>query len=198
MKVIYVITVLFFFSCNKDSGPTTVEGRVVETGSNKAIPYAEVYLVKEKAEFFSSALNVETLQTIKADGQGKFSFSFDADEDYIYGVNAQAEGYLYTSGSYISLERGSKNKKDIPLNGYGYLKYHIKNVQNKYVIFTSEYCFDSRYFGENTDTSVVCRYNGNAIYRFNYMLVNYPNDTLQLFREIYIPAHDTASITIEY
>ncbi|MGZ8568413.1 MAG: hypothetical protein ACXWW0_03400 [Bacteroidia bacterium] len=199
MKAIYAIIFLVLtFACAKDSGPTSVEGRVLELGSNKPIPNADVFLLREKREMLGAGVwGISNLKTVKSDAEGKFRFNFEADEDYVYGMNAEAPDYQSNSTTYRGVERGKRNKTDIFLNGFGYLKYHIKNVKNQYHIGFSYSCFNSDYFSANTDTSIICQDNGNVNREVIYRLTSF-TDTITVKKEIYIPVHDTVSITIEY
>jgi hypothetical protein len=120
-----------FMGCkNQLDGTTTVKGTVVEEGSTRRIPNAEVLLIKQKRES-ATAMGRQTVMHVNADEKGDFSFSFEADGDYYYTAEAKAE-YYFDGGEGGSIKSGVPNKNvEIRLKPKGYIRLLLVNEPPK-------------------------------------------------------------------
>lgn len=121
---------LFAFSCKKTartSGPTSVQGQVVDQSSGKGIYDAMVGLMQQPKDAVG-ALGMKQIAGVSSDRNGNFSFNFNYDDNYSYEVRASANYYYENSGGGTSLSAGSNNNVKVRLVPKGYVKFLLHNV----------------------------------------------------------------------
>ena len=113
LAILFLSYASLFFSttaCERsNSGPTIVEGQVIERVSGKAVPDAYVQLYQPGTGFSSGYSKVG--DPYKADGNGKFSFTYDAETESSYLLMGySAKGHYTDWQEAPSLKSGGKNK----------------------------------------------------------------------------------------
>ncbi len=134
MKYLYAAIIIYLcFSCKKDGGgflgmgeggETTVQGKITERGSGKAVPYAHVNLRSLPKDANISVYRTDT--ALYADENGNYSFSFTADKDRDYHVLPRHELYDNRQ-SKTDIRTGRKNNLNPELDPWAWVRVHIIN-----------------------------------------------------------------------
>lgn len=172
------------------------------------VPDTWLYLLRrDKDDVFNfNTQNYEIIEAKRSDAQGKAEFTFNFEEKYTYDFYAVNENGYYDDGN---------NRADIPykqkdgevfisLQPIGYISFRIKDIEPlnpQEKVSISSYIRGFSYIkGHNIDTLICCSaVSGNTkneivwwVYEDQY----YEGDKYGL--EVYVPAHDTTLVTIEY
>jgi hypothetical protein len=123
-----LIPLLFAFSCKKKdatSGPTTIQGQVVDASSGKGIYDATVGLVQQPKGSFGAA-GMKQIAGVSSDRNGNFSFNFNYDDNYSYEVLATAN-YYYDSNGGTDIKAGNNKDVKVLLTPKGYVRFLLHN-----------------------------------------------------------------------
>jgi hypothetical protein len=176
---------------------TTVEGTVVEEGSTRRIPNAEVLLIKQKRES-ATAMGRQTVMHVNADEKGDFSFSFEANGDYYYTAEAKAEHY-YDGGEGGSIKSGMPNKNvEIKLIPKGYVRFLLVNEEPKDTIQRYKMNGVEAFYNLHTDTTYYLAFLGNTNTSLGWWITKKDGVENHYLGEIFTPALDTVEFTIKY
>lgn len=193
--LLYLVLTLHI-NCNKDTSPhTTVNGTVLEFGTNKPIAGATVFLERAaKDAFLSQAYS--TYQTFTSDANGKYTFTFDYEEAYKYQVTSTNASYYPSEHYTVHLGENSINIIQYPP---GYLKLHIKNLSGSEQIGINAHWYGGpqQFYGMNVDTILIGSVNGNtsvSIY-WNSIKNGITSDSSAI---LYCPGFDTVTYNINY
>lgn len=225
--IFFLIIGFLFTTCTKQSGPTTVSGFVLDAYKNQPIPGATVYVLEAEE---GSGFNISTgygygfpIKQTTSSSDGSYSIGFDARKGYSYyasaskdecqRVNGGQPGFNLDNDSYVEISKGKKNtNKNIPLIANGYVKLHIKNIDNplrtdQFVIdnFISSKIFSVNHDhqiilnGDNIDTIIKIAQKGNFDNSINCgTLKNNSVIWNSLIVKLFCPAFDTINYEINY
>lgn len=199
----YIFLLLFFISlsslrCNKDKEiiHPTISGTVLESGSNKAIEGVTVFLARKDKNIIGG-LGYQTLETKTSDASGKFSFDYNPDEKFIYVVAARKAPYF--DSEYYYPNSWTNNILTIYLKPPGYLKIHIKNINNSDLIGIGSPCtINCSFYGYQDNIAGIYKILGNTPYQLVWYVYKFNVDTTTHFGTINIPAFDTVLFNINY
>jgi hypothetical protein len=190
-------------SCRKE--PTkpikpVVYGQVLEQGTNKPIPNAQIIVSHCVGDFGSSGgvscINIDTFFT---DSKGAYRYEPDyAIEDNGYTLTASAKGYLKQVDP-AAIFANQIRKEDIVLVPGGYIKFHIKNISKSDWVQLLDWgqLHDNAFYGPNVDTTIYQLSYANKLIVFNWKVIK--DITTTRFKDsIYLPALDAAFYRIEY
>lgn len=97
-------------SCQKQDGPTLVEGQILEVGSNKPVPYAHIEVYGQAGSGLHSGYS-PTNEPHQADANGRFSFHFNANSGTAYLLKAHSDaGHASRWGEEPNVDEGQKNR----------------------------------------------------------------------------------------
>lgn len=198
-----LITVCASCSCSKDSGPTLVEGKVIDKTTGNPVAGATVQLKKRSPDSPVYYMGGIVIDTYISNNDGTFAFNFEAESNYEYHV--EAHGHIIENGNYAEVEKKGRKNKDLIINilPKAYLKIYVKNVTKKYNYFSCGSSFHEQMGGEfigyDVDTFAVGTVNGNnddnIIWGTRDSLENYGYDSII---SKYFPAYDTSIYYITY
>src|SRR5690606_32185691 len=117
-----VLITLTCQSCTKN-GSESVEGSVLEYGSNKPIPNATVYLMEVKGTFLGPS-GSSKIDSTTSDHNGRYKFTY-MDNPYVSEIRGKANLY-YDNYAYI-MGTGKKLKTDLILDPHAWLRIHVKS-----------------------------------------------------------------------
>lgn len=151
-------------SCSKN-GSESVEGRVLEYGSNKPIANATVYLMEVKGTFLGPS-GSSKIDSTTSDQNGRYKFTY-MDNPYVSEIRGKANLY-YDNHAYI-MGTGRKLKTDLILDPHAWLRIHVKNVnpvdENDGISFETFSCNETGYVGTDIDEKLICQFRGNKSHK---------------------------------
>ncbi len=202
LNIILCLSVCFFAACNKESGPTTVNGTVRDVTTNVGVSNAEVGLFETDGES-AFGLGGVLMEEKYSDASGEFIFNFNAREGYQYYVQAIKYQYWNDQSNNIEFVQYGEDDVIVYLQPEGYLELHIKNEppSSPYDVIslnTSDPSNDGPFSGENIDTTIVLRTYGNASNPIVWGIYFIDSLTYTEELEIYTPAFDTTFFEILY
>ncbi|MBP9549683.1 MAG: hypothetical protein KBE86_11060, partial [Chitinophagales bacterium] len=129
MKKIYLLTIisLLIISCEKESGPTFINGSVKDKTTNAGIANADVGLFETDGES-AFGLGGVLIDEIYSDAAGKFTFDFEARNGYSYYVQAIKDQYWNNQTDNITFvdDTGGETDVIVYLHPEGWLKLTIR------------------------------------------------------------------------
>ncbi|MBK6732042.1 MAG: hypothetical protein IPG60_14155 [Bacteroidetes bacterium] len=166
MKKIYLLTIisLLIISCEKESGPTEINGSVKDKTTNAGIENADVGLFESDGEN-SWGLGGVLIDEIYSDADGNFTFDFEARKGYSYYVYAIKDQYWNIDGDNITFVDNTGGETDVTvfLQPEGWLSIHFKNIPptSIYDNFDINGYVTDGFNGEDVDTIVLYKVYGN-------------------------------------
>jgi hypothetical protein len=191
--------VLLVIGCSKN-GSESVEGRVLEFGSNKPIPNATVYLMEVKGTFLGPS-GSSKIDSTTSDHNGRYKFTY-MDNPYVSEIRGKANLY-YDNYAYI-MGTGKKLKTDLILDPHAWLRIHVKNVNpvdtNDYISLgiNTHNCVKG-FWGNTIDTIFICdnfKGNRNSLYKYKSAKTNVGWVEKEI--NVLLGSKDTTDIQIEY
>jgi hypothetical protein len=185
--------------CNKN-GSESVEGRVLEYGTNKPIANATVYLMEVKGTFLGPS-GSSKIDSTTSDHEGRYKFTY-MDNPYVSEIRGKANLY-YDNHAYI-MGTGKKLKTDLKLDPHAWLRIHLKNVNpvdsaDFLSVGLNPTDCAKGFRGMNIDTFMICeKYKGNKNKKLKYAVTKRSTGRVELIKEILMGAHDTTELLIEY
>jgi hypothetical protein len=198
IPLIFTISiVLLWIGCSKN-GSESVEGRVLEYGTNKPIANATVYLMEVKGTFLGPS-GSSKIDSTTSDHNGRYKFTY-MDNPYVSEIRGNANLY-YDNYAYI-MGTGKKLKTDLILDPHAWLRIHVKsnnpgNTTNS-IFFEDGSCTPEGHVGKNLDTISVCQKRGNRNFKFFYSTSTSTHGNQRFPLELNLPAHDTTTVVIEF
>ncbi len=207
MKQIFYLFFLSFIatasSCEKESGPTTANGTVLDKTTNTPVADAEVGLFEKEPGLFAN-LGAELLQTKYSDANGKCSFDFIARKGYVYYLQAIKDQYFNDQSNNISYlhDTGGETDVTVYLQPEAFLQVHV--IDKEPYFDNSEfrgnlYGGSIQIYGYMLDTTFIGKVYGNTDFQLYCVVENLTSHELEIFDNlIYCPAFDTTYFEISY
>ncbi|MBP9705615.1 MAG: hypothetical protein KBD79_12740, partial [Chitinophagales bacterium] len=174
MKKIYLLTIisLLIISCEKESGPTKINGSVKDKTTNAGIENAEVGLFETDGES-AFGLGGVLIDEIYSDADGKFTFDFEARKGYSYYVQAIKDQFWNNQTDNITFVENTGGETDVTvfLQPEGWLSIRLHNIN---VYNPTDYISVSDiglFYGNAIDTTVVQIIYGNQENRIVWGIV---------------------------
>ncbi len=165
LTYIFCITICVLPSCNKESGPTTVNGIVKDVTTNVGVSNAEVGLFETDGES-AFGLGGVLMEEKYSDASGEFIFSFDAREGYQYFVQAIKDQYFNDQSNNVMFIDGAGTSSNLYvfLQPEGYLEIHYQNIppSTPYDNFGVNGYLTDGFDGDEIDTTVLYTVYGNS------------------------------------
>lgn len=186
------------FSCKKKdptSGPTSVQGQVVDQNSGKGIAGATVGLVKQPKDAIGAA-GMKQIDGATSHKNGNFSFNFNYDGNYDYKVLATANYYYDSNSGSADVNAGSNKNVKVYLVPKGYVRFLLHNASSSpgVTINITNY---NHSINTKKDTSVITIGTGNKSELF-YWGIDGSTGSKKDSANIYVKALDTVDYTINY
>lgn len=186
-------------SCEKqkDYGPQTTTGMVIDKTTGEAVPYASVYLIsKERGQDNSE----EILDAMLSEQDGSFQFEFIIHRDSVYKALAIKDRYLHNGNNETWIKDMNQHVK-VPLQPIAHLKLRIKNIppaSSSDKISVSAFNYSIGPFpGATVDTVLVGQRNGNST-AIVYFWITEAGNRKEFADTIFCAAHDTTYHEILY
>jgi uncharacterized RmlC-like cupin family protein len=199
-----ILIVSFLGSCGKKDY-TSIEGQVLEKGSNKPIANAQVIFSEcvagEGTGSNSICLDVETVLT---NAQGKYIFTKEKDDATYYRIRAEKNNYGKPVEVFQTADAGQSTKNlNFTLPAFAWIKFHVKNVNpfdddDRFAIFIFNSSSDGIFHGKKVDTSFIqSGFLGGFSNKFTYSVKK--NTIYKQFTDsIFCKPLDTAFYEIKY
>ncbi len=204
LNIILCLSVCFFAACNKESGPTTVNGTVRDVTNNIGVSNAEVGLFETDGES-AFGLGGVLLEEKYSDTSGEFIFNFNAREGYQYYVQAIKEQYFNNQSSNITFVNnlGNVGELEVFLEPESFILLNIKNIPpsstNDVIGLNTPFSdIGGAFYGADIDTTIIIQTYGNTenqIVKFIYYIDSLISQETYL---IYTPSFDTTNFEILY
>ena len=191
--------VITWQGCTKN-GSESVEGTVLEYGSNKPVPNATVYLMEVKGTILGPS-GSSKIDSTTSDHEGRYKFTY-MDNPYVSEIRGKANLY-YDNYAYI-MGTGRKLKTDLILDPHAWLRIHVKsnspdNTRNSILFDNHSFeCKTGGFSGPFIDTSAVCQFKGGRNIDFRYRIATNVNGNENFVLNQYLSPHDTTTILIEF
>lgn len=193
---------LCFVSCLKDNAQVDHDvvwkGRILENGTNKPIPDADIYLYEHELDIDFLSNSPRILKNIyKADKDGFYEFTYRDLVKNGYEIQVSA-GKYYTSNKLASDDRNGVSKVDILLDPYAWIKFHVKNVnpydENDKILVNNL----KPLVGNRVDTFLIEQSIGNK--KFDIITWYYKNQIKYVLRDSInkLVSQDTTYFEIKY
>lgn len=202
MKLNFFNIACFIFlistSCNKEPGPFSVSGAVIDYTTNQPIADATVYLLahEKDGDFWSSSPSF-IIDTTISDAHGKFSFSPEKND--AWGYSCMAEKELYFDGQEFTADGNYALTVTAYLYPQAWLKIHVKNEipYNESDKIAINGAITISFIGTEIDTTNVYTVSGNDD-NYIYWSITKNLITTVFGDTIYIAAFDTTFYEILY
>jgi hypothetical protein len=202
-----ILIVSFLGSCGKKDY-TSIEGQVLEKGSNKPIANAQVIFSEcvagEGTGSSSICLDVETVLT---NAQGKYIFTKEKDDATYYRIRAEKLNYGKPVEVFQTAYAGEKSKNlNFTLPAYAWIKFHVKNVtpfdDSDLIIApgSSGGNLDYRFYGKTVDTTYILggsKYPGGFKFGIDWTTIK-NNKQKEIEDSIFFIPLDTVYYEIKY
>jgi hypothetical protein len=155
-----LLTALSFAACNPTPmpvGPTKIEGRLMDRGTNIPIPNTAVKLVEITGDLFGTPKR-DIIQSVTTDDKGQYAFTYQW-EDLLktYELDARPKDldkYYDLPKVVGEFKQGQTNKVDCFLDPYSWVKYRIRNT-NPFNDRDTIRCYAGMFTGRNVDQTVI-------------------------------------------
>jgi len=130
LKILFTLVTIAFLiaitSCKKESKTTEVKATVIDETTGARLAGATVFLQRENPDCFSCQAG--TISMFTADANGMVTFDFEHQREFIYSLTASHTGNYWDIFTRVTLTKGEKNTKTLPLTPKAYIRVFIKNV----------------------------------------------------------------------
>jgi len=187
-------------SCNKETGPTSVNGTVKDITTNVGVSDAQVGLIETDGES-GFGLSGTLLEEKYSDATGNFTFDFNARQGYSYYVQAIKDQYWNDQSNNITFvhELGGTDELTVYLQPEGFLNVHIKNINvydvGDYISFSNAY---QTFYGNDVDTTVLLLIYGNSSNHLVWFVYDDGISSGSESADVYCTAFDTTYYEILY
>ena len=192
----FSLSILFFAitSCEKDNS-TSIEGRVLEEGTNKPLPNKMVYIYRTESVFLGS-YSEYSVDTIFSDSNGNYKWMTpDKGTDVL---SIKAIDPLYFTKITQTINSGKNKGKNLFLQPKAWIRYHVKNIKpfdDNDRIKTG--FLDSPLYGQNINDSFMVQGGGNQK-NFVYWFVTKNSKKIEYRDSIFVKGLDTLNYNINY
>ena len=198
-----ILIISFLASCGKKDY-TSVEGQVLEKGSNKGVANAQVIFSEcVPGEGTGSSAICLDIETVLTNAQGKYIFTKEKDDATYYRIRAEKINYGKPIEVFQTANAGESTKNlNFTLPAAAWIKFHVKNVNpfddNDLIIAPGSSGKGSHYhYGGKVDTTYIEKGIGN----FNnaiYWTVKRNSNTKQFLDSVFLKPLDTVFYEIKY
>lgn len=207
ISLVFLVLSLIIYSCDEGIDPllpyTSIEGQVLEYGTNKPIENAQVILYKRVSTGTFSGANM-AVDTFLTDATGQYSFIYEGDGNL--GLNAFHDTYFNRGndiyGDHIYSKIENKNI-DIILDPYALLELHIKNVnpfdENDNIRYDGDWSGGAPQdnLGTNVDFHDIKEVRGNRNINIIWWVTK-NGEKIEHQQNIYCKSHETTQYEILY
>jgi hypothetical protein len=182
-------------------GPTVIQGRVLESGTNMPVAGAEVYCSSVESSGTPGLPNYNTVKSVLSDADGNYKITIEDDDDlFLLSLASIKNGFDVTKN--IGVSPRNINNIDITLVPFGWLRVRVKNEnkQINYVRISTELGpRQEEYEGNNVDTTFISY--GRANKNIQIALLKNLNGVNWEYIEqstVYVIGLDTTTINFNY
>jgi hypothetical protein len=199
-----ILAALWFAACDRDyNGPTVVQGRVTEFGTNAPVEGATVYFSSAASSGTWGSPNYLEFDSTLTDADGRYKATLTGDDNLnLIDLVVYKEGYDVRKN--IGALPRKINDVDVTLDPFGWLRIYFKNTQHIYSTLrvSSELCTTvNDYYGWEVDTNFLCNGIANRYMQLNFLKPK-PNGSgtwdYILKDTVYVPGHDTTNYYFTY
>ncbi len=199
-----ILIISFLGSCGKKDY-TSIEGQVLEKGSNKGIANAKVIFSEcVSGDGFGASAICADVETVLTNAQGKYIFTKEKDKATDYRIRAEKTNYGNVYPVYHLANAGERTKNlDFTLPAFAWIKFHVKNVNpfdEKDLIIapgSSLANLNYRFYGKFIDTTYILKCFGSDINITDWFV--YENNKKEYFQDsLFVKGLDTALYKIKY
>jgi len=191
---------LGFLSCIKDRLGDTfyVEGRVLEYGTGKPVPNANVVLWSARGEFLGPVSKV-VLDSVRTNEKGAFRISYTHTIDSKF---LTANGSNYFQSEEVDLVNADGLKRDITLDPHAWVKVKVVHESpiGEYDRISMRYqtCTPDFIHIIEKETEIICMKPGNREHEFEYLKTPTSQAGERIKFSQYLPGHDTTEYVIQF
>ena len=195
--LIIILTIGFLASCHKDENLTSIQGYVVEEGSNVRLPKKKILIYTVEAVFLGP-YSESVVDTIYSDDTGFYKWELKGDNSgRSYLAKVIHPNYRITIP--VGFYSANVAEKDIIVQPKGSIRFHIKNVNpfdsSDEIVINA---FDEHLWGVNVDKTLISSsFAGNQKNSIWYIVTK--NNVKKQFNDsLYIKGIDTVDYYINY
>jgi hypothetical protein len=193
---------VWLLSCDREySGPTVIQGQVIELATGTPIVNAVVYATALESSGVPGFPDYRTLDSVLTDAEGRYKIVIEDDDNLdLLSMLIHKDGYDIKKN--IGALPRIVNTVDVVLEPLGSLNVQFKNIKKLYGTFriSSELgTLQKDYYGLDVDSSLLCTGNANRSCQLSFLILNSDGNWEYLSKEsIYITGHDTTNYTFTY
>ena len=199
-----ILIIVFLASCHKDENLTSIQGYVVEEGSNIRLPKKKILIYTVDAVFLGP-YSESAIDTIYSDDTGHYKWELKGDNSgRSYLAKVIHPNYQITIP--VGFYSGNVAKKDIIVQPKAWIRFHVKNTNpfdsNDQIKAPGALGNGSDYnfYGTMIDTAYIEKYRffaGNQKNQIFYIVIK--NNIKKIFEDsLYIKGVDTVDYQINY
>ena len=192
-----ILIIVFLASCHKDENLTSIQGYVVEEGSNIRLPKKKILIYTVDAVFLGP-YSESAIDTIYSDDAGHYKWELKGDNSgRSYLAKVIHPNYRITIP--VGFYSANVAEKDIIVQPKGSIRFHIKNVNpfdsSDEIVINA---FDEHLWGVNVDKTLISSsFAGNQKNSIWYIVTK--NNVKKQFNDsLYIKGIDTVDYYINY
>jgi len=197
----FIFCILGLAACSKSSGPSSVNGQVIDKTTGKGVPYAQVYVIGASGGTIGGLGNQQS-GSATADANGNFSISFNWAGGNNYSVTAQVPLYFQSQTvSTVSLTEGKNNNVKIPMVPEGFVRFNLVNaapLDTIDEISVGDLNNTKNFSPLYKDTFFIAYGFGNTLTHFSYTIIDNHGVYHQYIDTVFLKALDTVNFTINY
>jgi hypothetical protein len=196
-----IMGAVWLLSCDREySGPTVIQGQVIELATGTPIVNAVVYATALESSGVPGFPDYRTLDSVLTDAEGRYKIVIEDDDNLdLLSMLIHKDGYDIKKN--IGALPRIVNTVDVVLEPFGWLKINIKNTTGLLGVLrvSSELGTNQKdFYGYDLDTSMLSMGNANRDYQIAFLKYNSGNWEYLSKESIYITGHDTTNYTITY
>ncbi len=201
------LIISFLGSCGKKDY-TSIEGQVLEKGSNKGIANAKVIFSEcVPGDGFGASAICLDIETVLTNAQGKYILTKEKDDATYYRIRAEKNNYGKPVEVFQTANAGEKSKNlNFTLPAFAWIKFHVKNVNpfddSDYIAApgASGGNLDYRFYGKTVDTTYILggsKYPGGFNFGIDWTIIK-NNKQKEIEDSIFFIPLDTVYYKIKY
>jgi hypothetical protein len=185
---------------------TIIKGKILETGTNKPIPDAQVLIMGFSQKDFWGPTSSRPMDTVLSQADGSYEAHFRHEEANDFQCRVTAHNYYDArdSGNPF-IWKGRENTIHCIMDPFAWIRFHVKNVnpvnQLDYIVFGGGKGWgndDITLTGTQIDTFMTCRIAGSQLQKISGRIEKGGQNKVLINDSIYCKGQDTTFFKLHF